>query len=64
MLFSKLNPITMKLVCPECKNDVDLSSYPGISPEHVVECDKCGISLMVTSINGDKIETEIVDEGK
>jgi ribosomal protein S27E len=54
----------MKLVCPECKNDVDLTSYPDVKPDHVVECDKCGITLMVTAVNGSALETEIVDEGK
>ncbi len=54
----------MKLVCPECKNDVDLSSYPAVKQEDVIECDTCGITLMVTDMSGDDIKAEIVDEGK
>lgn len=54
----------MKLVCPECKNDVDLSLYPDLMPEQVIECDKCGITLMINQIKGAVVETEIVDEGK
>ena len=54
----------MKLVCPECKNEVDLSSYPNLQPEQVIECNVCGISLLVTSIEGEEVSTEIVDEGK
>lgn len=52
-------------VCPECKNEVDLSAYPNLAAEHVLECNVCGISLLVTSIGEDgKVETEIADEGK
>lgn len=54
----------MKLVCLECKNDVDLASYHELSPEQIIECDKCGITLLIKSINDDQIETEIADEGK
>ncbi|MBI2437152.1 MAG: hypothetical protein HYV41_05470 [Candidatus Magasanikbacteria bacterium] len=54
----------MKLICPECKNEVDLSAYSDIAVDQVVECDVCGISLLVTAITGDIVETEIVDEGK
>lgn len=54
----------MKLVCPECKNDVELESYTGLAPEQVVECDKCGITLMIKNIDGEAVEAEIVDEGK
>jgi len=54
----------MKLVCPECKNEVDLTPYPNLAKGHVIECNVCGISLLVTSIDGENVETEIVDEGK
>lgn len=54
----------MKLVCPECKNEVDLSAYPNISESNVVECDSCGITLLVKEIAGDEVKTEVVDEGK
>jgi ribosomal protein S27E len=54
----------MNLICPECKNNVDLVTYPHIAVDQVVECNVCGISLLVTAVNGDFVETEIVDEGK
>ncbi len=54
----------MKLICPECKNDVDLSQHPDLKAEQVIECQMCGITLGVTNINGDNVEVEIVDEGK
>lgn len=54
----------MHLICPECKNEVDLSRYPNLAVGNVIECDICGISLMITSINGEEVQTEIVDEGK
>jgi len=54
----------MTLICPECKNNVDLSRYPNLAPENVIECDMCGITLMVTKLEGESVEVEIVDEGK
>lgn len=54
----------MRLICPECKNEVDLSRYPNLVVGNVIECDICGISLMVTVIEGDGVQAEIVDEGK
>lgn len=54
----------MKLVCPECKNEVNLSEYPSLAIGHIVECDSCGITLMIGSMAGENIEAEIVDEGK
>jgi len=54
----------MKLICPECKNEVDLSNYSNLAVESVVECNMCGITLQVMKIDGDNIEVEIVDEGK
>ncbi len=54
----------MQLICPECKNDVGLSMYPDLAPEHVIECDICGITLMVNSMEGDTIAADVVDEGK
>ena len=53
----------MKLICPECKNDVDLSLYPNLVVDQVIECDTCGITLMVMSV-GEEVMVEIVDEGK
>lgn len=54
----------MKLTCPECKNDVDLASYTDLAKDQVIECGMCGISLVVTNVDGDTVEAEITDEGK
>ncbi len=54
----------MILTCLECKNPVDLTSYPDLDTGHVIECEMCGITLEVTSIDGDKVKAEVVDEGK
>ncbi|MBI2989594.1 MAG: hypothetical protein HYY51_00175 [Candidatus Magasanikbacteria bacterium] len=55
----------MNLTCPECKNQVDLSNYPNLKPEMVIECNHCGITLGVTKLMDDgSVETEIVEEGK
>lgn len=54
----------MKLICPECKNEVDLSRYPNVAAENIVECDVCGITLKITEIDGGEAEAEVVDEGK
>ncbi len=51
-------------VCPECKNTLDLSRYPNIAPGMIVECNHCGMTLLVKSIDNGNIKTEIVDEGK
>ena len=53
----------MNFICPECKNDVVLKT-PGIKKGQIIECEMCGISLMVTTIDGDTIAVEIADEGK
>ena len=54
----------MKLTYPECKNNVDTSLYPNLAKDQVVECDVCGITLLVTDIQGDEVMTEVMDEGK
>lgn len=54
----------MKSVCPECKNNVDLSNQEGLAVGTVIECGSCGITLLVNSIEGENVSTEIVDEGK
>ena len=51
-------------ICPECKNSVDLSRYPNIAPGMVIECNHCGMTLLVKGISNGNIKTEIVDEGK
>lgn len=53
----------MKLICPECKNEVDLSRYLNLAVGNVIECNVCGISLLV-NVLGDEVQAEIVDEGK
>ncbi len=54
----------MKLICPECKNDVNLLKYPNLAPADVLECNHCGIMLGVENIAGEEVTAEIVDEGK
>lgn len=54
----------MKLICPECKNDVNLSLYPDMAEGHVIECDTCGITLQVNDLSKDSVTVEVVDEGK
>lgn len=55
----------MTLTCIECKNSVDLTTYTDLKVEDVIECNTCGITLVVTNIHSDgSVETEIIDEGK
>lgn len=55
----------MRLICPECKNTVDLSLYPNLVVDQIIECETCGITLMITALpEGGEVEVEIVDEGK
>jgi len=54
----------MQLTCPECKNNVDLSVYGNLAVDQVIECNVCGISLLVNKIEGENVEAEVVDEGK
>ncbi len=54
----------MHLTCPECKNDVDVSSYQNIAKDQVIECNVCGITLLVTDVQGDQVMAEVTDEGK
>jgi len=51
-------------ICPECKNQVDLADYPNLTVNMVIECNHCGMTLQVLEIAGNKVETNIVDEGK
>ena len=37
----------MQLICPECKNEVDLINQLEVKEGNVVECDKCGITLVI-----------------
>ena len=54
----------MNITCPECKNTIDLSTFTDLAVDQNIECGTCGISLLVTKIEGDSIEVEIADEGK
>jgi len=54
----------MKCVCPECKNEIDVSQHPMLSVGYVIECPTCGIVLEVREMANNEIKTEIVDEGK
>ena len=52
-------------VCPECKNVVDLARYPNLATGMVIECNHCGMTLLVKEITADnEVKTMIVDEGK
>ena len=62
MFFQSIK--VMKSICPECKNDLDLSRYPSIKEGMIIECNHCGITLLAKKIEGDNLSTEIVDEGK
>ncbi|HUD03911.1 MAG TPA: hypothetical protein VMR73_00255 [Candidatus Paceibacterota bacterium] len=54
----------MTCTCPECKNEIDLSRYPNVAKTHAIECNTCGILLVVKDIKDNKLITEIIDEGK
>ena len=52
------------LTCPECKNEVELSSYGNIAQGQIIECNSCGITLEITNAENDQLEAVIADEGK
>ena len=54
----------LKATCPECKNPIDLLRYPSIKEGMIIECNHCGITLLVKKIENNTMKTEIVDEGK
>jgi DNA-directed RNA polymerase subunit RPC12/RpoP len=57
--------MNMLCVCPECKNTIDLSRYPQLTAGMIIECNHCGMTLLVKEIATDgAVKTEIVDEGK
>lgn len=64
MIEKRTETSSMKCVCPECKNTIDLSRYPNLAPGMVVECNHCGMTLLVKDTTGGIVTTEIVDEGK
>jgi DNA-directed RNA polymerase subunit RPC12/RpoP len=53
-----------KCICPECKNTIDLSAYPKLMAGMIIECNHCGMTLLVKNISNGEVFTEIVDEGK
>ncbi len=54
----------MRLICPECKNAVDLASLGQIVKDQTLECNWCGINLLVIGMTDEEVQVEIVDEGK
>jgi DNA-directed RNA polymerase subunit RPC12/RpoP len=54
----------MQTICPECKNIIDLSRYPNFKEGMVIECNHCGITLLIKKIENEVVSTEIIDEGK
>ena len=54
----------MKVVCPECKNEVDFSAYSNLAVGNIIECNVCGITLLVNKMDANEIVCEVVDEGK
>jgi DNA-directed RNA polymerase subunit RPC12/RpoP len=51
-------------VCPECKNIVDLSKFSQVTAGMIIECNHCGMTLLVKQIQEGSISTEIIDAGK
>ncbi|MFA6432668.1 MAG: hypothetical protein WCV82_02510 [Candidatus Paceibacterota bacterium] len=64
MIQQKSDSANSLCVCPECKNTIDLSRYPSLTPGMVIECNHCGMTLLVKEIAAGVVKTEIVDEGK
>ena len=54
----------MKLVCPECKNDIELAQYPNLKAKDIIECNMCGITLMAEESADGSWLAQVVDEGK
>jgi ribosomal protein S27E len=64
MFSQDLKNMNSKLICPECKNEVDMSRYPNLAIGMVVECNHCGMTLAIKEVGDNEIKSEIVDEGK
>jgi DNA-directed RNA polymerase subunit RPC12/RpoP len=65
MISQNFKAMNMQCLCPECKNNIDLSRYPQITTGMVIECNHCGMTLLVKEVAADgNVKTEIVDEGK
>lgn len=60
-----MNSMKKTCICPECKNGVNLDTYPNLEVGHVIECNVCGITLEVIAVDETgAVSTEIVDEAK
>ena len=64
MITQNIKESITECVCPECKNPIDLAAYPNMAEGMVIECNHCGMTLLVKSIESGAVKTEIVDEGK
>jgi DNA-directed RNA polymerase subunit RPC12/RpoP len=64
MFSQNIKAMNITCICPECKNIIDLSNYPNIAPGMVIECNHCGMTLLVKEIKDGEVKTEVVDEGK
>lgn len=51
-------------VCLECKNTIDLSRYPSLAVGMVIECNHCGMTLLIKNMIDGNVSLQIVDEGK
>jgi ribosomal protein S27E len=64
MITEDIKSEISECVCPECKNVLDLSPYPNIAKGMVIECNHCGMTLLVSDITDGKLKLDIVDAGK
>ncbi len=64
MFQQNIKTMNNQAVCPECKNNIDISRYPNLAVGMVIECNHCGMTLLVKEIVDGNIKTDIVDEGK
>ena len=52
------------LICPECKNNINIPDVSEIKEGSIIECDTCGITLEVSEVDGKDVKLEVIDEGK
>ncbi len=52
------------LICPECKNNINVPDVSDIKEGSIIECDTCGITLEVSEVDGKDVKLEVIDEGK
>ena len=64
MIFQDMKSEQSLCVCPECKNTIDLTRYPNLAIGMVIECNHCGMTLLVKKIDNGNVMTDIVDAGK